>query len=85
MPPYVPGFTAPDVRRAFLNDGWIIRQGGKHTRAEKGGRTVPIPRHRGKDIPPGTMGAIIVQAGWTVTEFRNLARGRNRDGSRRNR
>lgn len=31
------------------------------------------------------MGKIIVQAGWTVSEFRNLARGRNRDGSRRNR
>lgn len=37
MPPYVPGFTAADVRRAFRNDGWIIRQGGRHTRAEKGG------------------------------------------------
>ena len=85
MPPYVPGFTTADVLRAFLNDEWEIREGTKHTRAEKDGRMVPIPRHRGKDIPPGTMGAIIVQAGWTVAEFRNLARGRNRDGSRSNR
>ena len=83
MPPYVLGFTAADVRRAFINDGWIIRQGGRHTRAEKGGLTVSVPRHRGKDIPTGTMGSIIVQAGWTVEEFRNLVRGRNRDGCRR--
>ena len=85
MPPYVPGFTAAEVRRAFRNDGWIIRQGGGHTHAEKGGLKVSIPRHGGKDIPPGTMGGIIVQAGWTAGEFRNLVRGRNRDGSRRTR
>ena len=84
MPPRVPGFTIFDVLRAFRNDGWTISRGSRHTKAIKGGRTVAIPRHRGRDIPPGTMGSIIVQAGWTVAEFRNLVRDRNRDGSRRN-
>ena len=84
MPPHVPGFSVADVLRAFHNDGWQIGEGGKHTKAAKGGRAVSIPRHHGRDIPPGTMGNIIVQAGWTVAEFRNLVRGRNRDGSRRN-
>ncbi len=46
---------------------------------------MPITRHHGRDIPPNTMGSIIVQAGWTVSEFRNLVRGRNRDGSRHSR
>ena len=85
MPPRVPGFTVTDVLRAFHNDEWQIKEGGKHTKAEKGGRSVSIPRHHGRDILPNTMGRIIVQAGWTVSEFRNLVRGRNRDGIRRNR
>ena len=79
MPPRVPGFTISDVLRAFRYDGWTISQGRKHTKAMKDGRMVSIPRHHGRDIPPNTMGSIIVQAGWTVSEFRNLARGRNRN------
>ena len=78
MPPRVPGFTITEVLRAFRNDGWTIRQGSRHTIAEKEGRRVPIPRHPGRDIAPGTMGSIIVQAGWTVDEFRSLVRRRNR-------
>ena len=79
MPPRVPGFTISDVLRAFRNDGWTISQGRKHTKAIKDDRMVPIPRHHGRDIPPNTMGGIIAQAGWTVTEFRNLVRGRDRN------
>ena len=85
MPPRVPGFSVADVLRAFRNDGWQTREGSRHTLAVKDNVIVPIPRHRGRDIAPNTMGNIIVQAGWTVSEFRNLARGRNRDGSRRSR
>lgn len=78
MPPRVPGFTITEVLRAFRNDGWTITQGSRHTLAEKDGRRVPIPRHPGRDIAPATMGSIIVQAGWTVAEFRSLVRRRNR-------
>lgn len=78
MPPRVPGYTLADVLRAFHNDGWTITQGSKHTLARKDNRVVPVPRHRGRDIPPNTMGAIIVQAGWTVEQFRLLARRRGR-------
>ena len=78
MPPRVPGYTLAEVVRAFHTDGWTINEGSKHTQARKGNRMVPIPRHRGRDIPPNTMGAIIVQAGWTVEQFRLLARGRRR-------
>ena len=78
MPPRVPGYTLSEVLRAFRTDGWTISEGSKHTQARKGSRRVPIPRHRSRDIPPNTMGAIIVQAGWTVEQFRLLARGRRR-------
>ena len=78
MPPRVPGFTITAVLRAFRNDGWTITQGSRHTFAEKGDRRVQIPRHPGRDVAPDTMASIIVQAGWTVDEFRNLARRRNR-------
>ena len=59
MPPRVPGYTLAEVLRAFHTDGWTINEGSKHTQARKGNRMVPIPRHRGRDIPPTTMGAII--------------------------
>ena len=78
MPPSVPGYTLADVLRAFHNDGWIITEGSKHTQARKDDSMVPIPRHRGRDISPNTMGTIIMQAGWTVEQFRLLARRRRR-------
>jgi len=60
MPPRVPGFTITEVLRAFRYDDWTIRQGSRHTIAEKDGRRAPIPRHLGRDIAPDTMGNIIV-------------------------
>ena len=78
MPPRVPGFTITGVLLEFRNDCWTIRQGSRHTIAEKDGRRVPIPRHPGRHIAPGTMGSIIARAGWTVADFRSLVRRRNR-------
>ena len=78
MPPRVPGFTITGILLAFRNDGWTIRQGSRHSIAEKDGRRVPIPRHPGRDIAPGTMGSIIALADWTVADFRSLVRRRNR-------
>ena len=76
MPPYVRGVTRRMLIRAFRRDGgWIETEGGRHTLMVKGPLTIAIPRHQG-DIAPGTVGAIITQAGWTVERFRELARGR---------
>jgi predicted RNA binding protein YcfA (HicA-like mRNA interferase family) len=35
-------------------------------------RTVTVPIHAGRDLKPGTLRAIIRQAGFTLEEFRNL-------------
>ena len=84
MPPYIRGVSRRLLLRAFRNDGgWTQSEGSNHTLMRKGGRRVEIPRHGG-DVMPGTVGNIIVQAGWTESRFWALLerRGRNR---RRNR
>jgi predicted RNA binding protein YcfA (HicA-like mRNA interferase family) len=35
-------------------------------------RTVTVPVHSGRDLKPGTLRAIIRQAGFTVEEFKEL-------------
>lgn len=50
--------------------GFRITDQGKHIKMEKDDVKVSIPRHN--PIPPFTMGGIVVQAGLTVEEFRNL-------------
>ena len=82
MPPYIRGVSRRLLLRAFRNDGgWTQSEGSNHTLMRKGGRRVEIPRHGG-DVMPGTVGSIIVQAGWTESRFRALLERRNR---RRNR
>lgn len=44
-----------------------IRQTGSHFIMRKGSRTVVVPQH--KPIKPGTLRALIEQAGLTVEEF----------------
>lgn len=36
------------------------------------GRVAVVPMHGGRDIPRGTLGSILRQAGLTVAEFREL-------------
>ena len=84
MPPYIRGINRRVLLRAFRNDGgWTQSEGSSHTVMRKGDRRVSIPRHGG-DVMPGTVGLIIVQAGWTERRFRALLAGRRGD-RRRNR
>ena len=71
----LPQLKAREIERALRRDGWEIRdQTGSHlqmTHSSKPGR-VTIPIHKGRDVKPGTVRAIISQAGLTVEEFRRL-------------
>ena len=68
--PRVPGVNHLAAIKALQKAGFTIVHQGKHVRMRKGRVAVSIPRHN--PIPPFTMGGIIVRAGLTVEEFRNL-------------
>lgn len=57
-----------EAQRALRRLGFDpIRQTGSHLIMRKEGRTVVVPQH--KPIKPGTLKALIEQAGLTVDEF----------------
>jgi predicted RNA binding protein YcfA (HicA-like mRNA interferase family) len=62
------------VLAALARDGWFIARQRKHAilcHPTKPGRVV-VPRHRGKTLKPGTIDAIIEDAGLTPEAFRRL-------------
>jgi predicted RNA binding protein YcfA (HicA-like mRNA interferase family) len=68
--PSLPGVNHLDAVRALEKAGfWIARQ-GKHIVMTDGPRTVTIPRHN--PVNSYTMGRIILDAGLTIAEFRQL-------------
>jgi predicted RNA binding protein YcfA (HicA-like mRNA interferase family) len=57
-----------DAARALTRFGFTkIRQTGSHLIMRKEDRTVVVPQH--KPIKPGTLAALIKQAGLTLKEF----------------
>jgi predicted RNA binding protein YcfA (HicA-like mRNA interferase family) len=64
------------VVRALTRAGFVVDRivGSHHVLAYPGdpSRTVVIPVHARRDLKPGTMRAIIRQAGLTVEEFNAL-------------
>jgi predicted RNA binding protein YcfA (HicA-like mRNA interferase family) len=64
------------VIRALTKAGFNIDRvvGSHHVLVYPGDptRTVTVPVHAGRDLKPGTLRAIIRQAGLTVEEFREL-------------
>ena len=68
--PRVPGISYRRAVRALENAGFWVERETKHTVMVKDGIKVSIPRHN--PIRAGTMGRIIMQAGLTVEEFREL-------------
>ena len=78
MPGLPRNVKTADVEQAFRaaarhGQDWVSAAGGREALVMRwAGRTVSIPDHP-RDIPPGTLGSIIRQAGWTVDEFRYLA------------
>lgn len=71
----LPRLTAAELRRALARDGWFVTcEGRRHTllgHATKPG-IVAVPRHAGVVIKPGTLAAIVEQAGLTAAELRAL-------------
>ena len=70
--------TAKEVIRALERGGWVrTRQSGAHVRLrnpDKPANSVTVSMHQGKDIPAGTLGAILRTAGLTIAEFEELMR-----------
>jgi predicted RNA binding protein YcfA (HicA-like mRNA interferase family) len=64
------------VVRALTRAGFIVDRifGSHHVLVYQGDprRTVTVPVHVGRDLKPGTLRAIIRQAGFSVEEFREL-------------
>jgi predicted RNA binding protein YcfA (HicA-like mRNA interferase family) len=69
----LPAVDGRRVVRALRNAGFMVDRivGSHHVLVHPGdpARTVTVPVHSGRDLKPGTLRAIIRQAGFTVEEF----------------
>jgi predicted RNA binding protein YcfA (HicA-like mRNA interferase family) len=72
----LPSLKATEVVRALRKAGFsVVRTTGSHYRLVHDTdptRQTTVPMHKGKDIPRGTLHAIIQQAGFTLDEFVDL-------------
>ena len=72
----LPSFKSKEVIRCLERAGYVRwRQSGSHLVLYRklDNKTVTIPVHFGKDVPKGTLRAIIREAGMSVEEFLKLA------------
>ena len=72
----LPSMTSRQVRRVLAKAGWRVdRQQGSHVMLVRrdGTGLVVVPDHHG-DLRPGTVRAILKQAGLTPDEFNRLRR-----------
>ena len=75
MPKQLPTLRAREVVRILEKAGFQRwRQKGSHLTMyrENDNRALTVPVHFSKTVPPGTLRAIIRQAGLTVEEFNSL-------------
>lgn len=73
--PRLPTLKVKEVLRRFIKAGFVKwRQSGSHLAMyrQSDNRTITIPVHFGKDVPRGTLRAIIREAGMSVDEFVEL-------------
>jgi predicted RNA binding protein YcfA (HicA-like mRNA interferase family) len=72
----LPSLKAREVMRALQRAGFVrVRSKGSHhifEHPDDRTRRTLVSDHRGKDVPRGTLHAIIEQAGLTIEEFLNL-------------
>jgi predicted RNA binding protein YcfA (HicA-like mRNA interferase family) len=70
----LPSVTGREVLKALVGVGFVhVSTKGSHAKvAHPDGRVAVVPMHGGRDIPRGTLGSILRQAGLTVAEFREL-------------
>ncbi|HEX4128874.1 MAG TPA: hypothetical protein VHZ24_02440 [Pirellulales bacterium] len=68
--PKLAGVNHLDAVRALTKAGFIVARQGKHIIITKGPRMLTIPRTN--PINAFTMGRIVIDAGFTIEEFRKL-------------
>ncbi|HEY7059947.1 MAG TPA: type II toxin-antitoxin system HicA family toxin [Chloroflexota bacterium] len=70
----LPRVTGARTLRALRRAGWYVDRHGRHTilRHPRRGGIVVVPNHPGESLPPGTLKAILEQAGLTIQAFREL-------------
>lgn len=72
-PGRLPAVDGNRVVRALSRAGFVVDRvvGSHHVMVRPGqpARTVTVPVHAGRDLRPGTLRAIVRQAGLTVEEF----------------
>jgi predicted RNA binding protein YcfA (HicA-like mRNA interferase family) len=68
--PNLPGVNHLDAIRALEKLGFRIARQGKHVVMTDGTRTLIIPRHN--PINAFTMGRIVIDAGKSIDDFRQL-------------
>lgn len=70
----LPAVTGREVLKALVGVGFVhVSTKGSHAKvAHPDGRVAVVPMHGGRDIPRGTLGSILRQAGLTVAEFREF-------------
>ncbi len=53
-----------ELYKILKENGWsLFREGKKHAIYEREGKTIAIPRHPSKEVPKGTLIAILKQTG----------------------
>ncbi|MCZ7624489.1 MAG: hypothetical protein C3F12_07960 [Candidatus Methylomirabilota bacterium] len=70
--PKLPGISHLHAVRAFEKAGFRIIRGGKHIMMSDGIRILTIPRHN--PVNAYTMGGLVVDAGLTIDQFKELLR-----------
>jgi predicted RNA binding protein YcfA (HicA-like mRNA interferase family) len=67
----LPAATAKQVIAALERAGFVVTtvRGSHHRLRHPDGRATTVPFHAGRDIPKGTLRAIIGDCGLTVEEF----------------
>jgi predicted RNA binding protein YcfA (HicA-like mRNA interferase family) len=70
----LPMVNARQVLKALSSIGFQqVSSRGSHVKAAHAdGRSVVVPVHGGRDIPRGTLNAILQQAGLSADEFKGL-------------
>lgn len=69
--PQLPSLPGAAVVKALEKAGFsVIRINGSHYRLRHAdGRSTTVPVHSGRDVPRGTLRAVLQQCGLTVEEF----------------
>jgi predicted RNA binding protein YcfA (HicA-like mRNA interferase family) len=70
----LPRVTGAQTLRALRRAGWAVDRYGRHIVLRHPDRSgiVVVPNHPGETLPPGTLKAVLDQAGLTVQAFRDL-------------